>query len=809
MTTGDFERAVALHAEGKIAEAERLCRAILLQENEHPRALHLLGVIRFSAKEYKEGIALLERAVAANPDYAEAIFNLAAMLNDGGRREEALKHYGRVAELRPANIDAHRRYGALLMDFARYVEAEAAFRRVADLEPDDIAAAINLSTLALAQGRADDAATHARRAVALAPDDMDIRLRLARALAESGALDEAEAACRVVLERDSTEASAFFNLGRIQQGRGETAGAVENFRTAVRLSPGSVDYRRTLHAALLYADDDSSIRNAADPEWSEFPGAAVAAVLPFQNVSDPSRRLRIGFLSSDFRSHPVGRNLQMLATHRDRGRFEWFLYAHSRKSDTMTDWFRKEADQWRPVSDLSDEQVAALIREDGIDVMVYLAGRFDYNRPQVAAWRPAPVQISFHDPATSGLAAMDYLIADPVLAPRRSEERFTERLLRLPSYYTHAPIGFAADAGALPAAKNGFITFASFNNPAKVSNDVLRLWAAVLAAVPTSRLMLKYKQAYGQPSVQKRVRSVMEEAGIAADRVALHSADDYAVDHIALYRNVDIALDTFPFTGSTTTFEALWMGVPVITLKGSTMVGRWSASILHTLKLDELVAGTRDDFIAIAARLAGDTDRLARLRAELRPRVAASPLCNGRLRGRQIERLLRAAWGRWCKGRQPKPEAPAFSMAADTDYFAKLQKLVSAGSVTIQSDPAILNSMNSPIYVEADVTSWAMGAIALFGGLWWGIGIWAGAAGAALCLAGYATIGRRMMRQKIAGRIRNKVLTDIELWRRLWRYGGVSLVDTRSGRTAAAPADSWIRLVEEALTAKAGTPPAG
>jgi predicted O-linked N-acetylglucosamine transferase (SPINDLY family) len=365
---------------------------------------------------------------------------------------------------------------------------------------------------------------------------------------------------------------------------------------------------------------------------------------------DPERRLRIGYVSSDFVDHPIVRNLGPVLAHRNRERFEVVCYAETPRPDAETDRMRTVADRWRETVGHSDDEVAAQIAADGIDVLVCLASRLDKGRPLVAAYRAAPVQVSFHDPGTSGLTAMDYLIADPVLVPRRpvdpaQAERFSERVVRLPSFYIHAPLG-GPEVGALPAKTNGYVTFGSFNNPAKVNDEVLAVWGEVLRAVPTARLRLKFKNWFGNEGLRERVRRGLGDTGA---RVEFVGDEAGRAEHLSLYNDVDVALDPFPFTGSTTTFEALWMGVPVVTLAGSAMAGRWSASMLHALKLDALVAGTRAEYVTVASGLAGDLERLAGLRAGLRGRVAASALCNGPARARQVERLYRALWRRWCK----------------------------------------------------------------------------------------------------------------------------------------------------------------
>ena len=353
-------------------------------------------------------------------------------------------------------------------------------------------------------------------------------------------------------------------------------------------------------------------------------------------------------MSSDFRYHPVGRNIVPLIGCHDRSKFEIYLYGNVLRPDSVTEWFKSTADAWRSIVGVTDQAAAEMIRHDEIDILVLLAGRFDDNRPLIAAYRAAPVQVSFHDPVTSGLKAMDYLFTDHGLSPRDTKEQFTERLVHLPTFYVHPPSINKPDVGLLPAREKGYVTFGSFNNPSKVNEKVVALWARVLHAVPGSRLTMKYQNIFENESLRRRFLSLFLAHGIEAQRLDLVSASDTGEQHMARYAAIDIALDTFPFTGSTTTFEALWMGVPVITLLGDHMVARWSGAILKKLHLDELIANTEAEYVEIVQGLAQNLDHLESLRAGLRERVAKSPLCDEKRRARQIERAYRWMWAKWC-----------------------------------------------------------------------------------------------------------------------------------------------------------------
>jgi len=317
------------------------------------------------------------------------------------------------------------------------------------------------------------------------------------------------------------------------------------------------------------------------------------------------------------------------------------------RPDRVSDMFKSAADGWTDVRGLTDGEIAERIAGDGIDILVMLAGRFDDNRAFLAAERAAPIQVSYHDVATSGLNEMDALLTDEVLSPPDGTEQFTERLVRLPAYYQYLTPDGLPDVASPPATFAGRVTFGSFNKPEKMTDQVVALWAEVLDAVPGARLALKYKNHYGDPETERYWRGRFGDHGVGDDRLVLLSGDDKRADHLWLYGQIDIALDPFPFNGATTTFEALAMGVPVVALKGTRFAGRVAASILHQAKCDELAADTPTDYVAIARDLAGDIDHLADLRAKLRGRLRASALCDGPAYARTVEAAYRGLWRDW------------------------------------------------------------------------------------------------------------------------------------------------------------------
>ena len=676
-----LERGLTAQRAGRVADAEAAYRSILALDRRNADALHLLGILTTQRGDVQAGIDLIQRAVAASPkvlifhnnlgnafavakdfaraatayrravqlapNYAEGHANLGtalAELKDYAGAEAACR---RALALTPGYVPALKTLATILAEHRRFDEAEACIRKILDASAADVPALVNLGKVLRAQGRFADAEPYFRRAIAIQANAATALIELGGVRVELGDFDDAREILERALQIEPENPVALSTLAQVKWLQADFAAAARLQDRAIALRPDDMlVWRQRLLTTVYDPALDSAARRATHCAFAQAMEQRVVKALPPPSIErDPARRLRVGWLSSDFRyGHPVSRNLGPLFEHRDRSRFEFICYTETIPAPNTRSWSPDSAEGWRQTAGLSDEQVARQIRGDGVDVMIYLAGRFDRNRPQVAAWRPAPIQVSFHDPATSGLAAMDYLIADRVLVPRHGEEWFSERVLALPSFYVHAPID-GQQIGPLPLARNGRVTFGSFNNPIKMNDEVLAAWGNVLRAVPTARLKLKYRNWFDGAALRDRVRRGL---GDAADRLDLVGEETAPREHLNLYNEVDIALDPFPFTGSTTTFEALSMGVPVVTLGGTGMVGRWGASILRALKLDDLVAPTPADYIAIARGLAEDPKHLAALRASLPSRVASSRLCDGGRYARDFERLLRAMWRRWC-----------------------------------------------------------------------------------------------------------------------------------------------------------------
>jgi len=613
-----FQAAYEHFLAGRLREAEHACRQALQADPRHVDSLHLLGAIAGRAGHPQASLTLFDQTLALSPEFAEAHCNRGAALAVLGRMDEAEEAVRRSLALKPDYAEAWFGLGNLRAVQGAEDDAIEAFRQALKLQPDNAQAWTNMGISLQRQGKLDEAVAAYERARAILPGVALIHYNLAIALLIQGRTDEAAAGCR----------------------------------RAVELDPRYVLAHSNLVTCMTYqAGNSAADLLAAHRAWDWAHSEALKPPSPvYPNGRDPERRLKIGYVSGDFHAHPVGWLLTNVLPAHDKTQVEVFCYANDPLTDGVTERLKAAADHWRDVAGLTDEALAALVRQDGIDILVDLSGHTDKNRLLTFARRPAPVQASWLGyPGTTGLLAMDYLIMDAVTAPAGAEAWCAEALVRLP----HGRFCYAPPADAPPVAERaqGPVTFGSFNNLAKVGPDVVRLWARVLAAVPQSRLVLKWK-ALSQVSVRERLTAAFAAEGIGADRLELRGQSPHA-DMLAQYGDIDIALDPFPYSGGMTSAEALWMGVPVVTFPQDRIASRQTVAFLTELGLTDLAAASEDDYVRIAAGLAADPERRADLRRTLRPRMAASPLTDGAQFTPDLEAAYRRMWRRWCAGEAP------------------------------------------------------------------------------------------------------------------------------------------------------------
>jgi predicted O-linked N-acetylglucosamine transferase (SPINDLY family) len=601
------------HQAGRLTEAEQLYRQVLALQPDHVGALHYLAATAHQHGQNDVALDLIRQVLALRPDYPDAHGLLGLVFRAQGQLREAAAEQRTAIALDPNYAEAYSNLGNALRDNGQFHEAIAACRQAIALRPSFAEAYINLGNALRSMGQLDEAVVAYRQAIALNPDFHEAHNNLGNALADMGRLDEALAA----------------------------------YRRAVSLAPGCASTDSNLIYTLHFhpAYDGRAIadelrrwnRQHAEPLRESFRS--------HPNDRNPDRPLRIGYVSPDFCHHVVGRNLLPLFLQHDRRQFQITCYSNAPRPDALTSQLRQNVDSWRDIIGLSDEQAARQIRADRIDILVDLTLHMANNRLLVFARKPAPVQVTYLAYcASSGMSAMDYRFSDPYLDPPDTDlSCYSEKTIRLESTYWCYQPSPAPSPLAAPMLSNGFATFGCLNNFAKVSPAALDLWAGILAATPRSRIIIHASPGAHVEDAARR----MEQAGVAQSRLRFVGKQTWTA-YLQTYRQIDIALDPFPYGGGITTCDALWMGVPVVSLSGETAVGRGGRSILSNLGLQELIALSQEQYRQIAIDLARNVDRIELLRQGMRARMLASPLMDAPKFARSIEAAYRQMWRTWC-----------------------------------------------------------------------------------------------------------------------------------------------------------------
>ncbi len=607
-----------------------------------------LGDLLRDKGEFAEAKRCYESAVRLQPGFAEAQLNLGLMRLAAGDVPGAVVAAEASVRLRPDWPEAHNNLGNALKAAGDLQRALQCYKQALTLRPDFPAAENNLGIALLAVGRRDEAIVTFESLLVRHVDHAEARVNLADALRESGRVTEAEQQYREALQHDQKDVVALWNLGNLcwQQGRHAEAAGWYGHAHAIRPSDAG------LHSNLLYARlYDFSLQPAQQlaqhREYSQAHEAPLIALrLPHRNDPNPNRKLRIGYISADFRIHPVAHFLLPILANHDKTRVNVTAYANQREEDELTRQIKACVDSWVPCLQRDDDALAERIRQDSIDILIDLSGHTAGNRLAVFARRPAPVQITYLSyPGTTGLDAMDYRLTDAIADPPGAESGYSEALLRLPDSlccYQPAPYMPALESAA--HVRNGYVTLASFNNYNKLTDECLVLWARILAALPTARMLFA---AMPEGGARAELKSRMAQLGVTPDRLTLLGKLP-GPEFVRAMQQADIALDPFPLTGGTTTMETMWMGLPTVVLAGDRFISRVGASFLTTAGMPELIAHTQDEYLQVVVELAGTPDRLETYRNTLRERLQRSPLLDAARFTSGLESTLREVWSRWC-----------------------------------------------------------------------------------------------------------------------------------------------------------------
>ncbi len=605
----------ALEDAGQPADAEACYRQALELCPGLARAALNIGNALSAQGKTQEAVIRYQEALRLEPGYGAAHANLGKLYLGQGRYQQAADHYAAAIQALPHSADALVGLGCALEELQRHAEALEVYHRALAIQPDFAGAKLNLGRTLILLGQPEAAVDYLEEARIGMPDNGLVYALLGQALGNLCLTQQAVACQRRALELKAPKEALLahillFNLNHLAD------------CTPEELFAAHQDYAQRYCSALY----------PQNPQYG--------------NILDPERRLKIGYVSGDFREHPVSRFIEPVLAHHDPACFEVHAFYNHPLHDEVTAQLKKLVAGWHPIWNQDDAAVVDLVRSLGIDILIDLAGHTENPRLFVFARKPAPVQATWLGYlGTTGLATMDYRICDAYTDPPGLTERFhTEKLARLPEcQWCHVPYAHLPPVGKLPLARNGYLTLGSFNKATKLNDQVLALWAEILNAIPKSRLIMA---SVPPGRAEEYFAAILENAGVARDRFAFMPRMAYR-DYLASITTVDIALDPFPYNGGTTTLDTLVMGVPLVTLAGDHSIARGGVSLLSNLGLTELIAATPQEYVAIVQRLAANPARLAALRGSLRERVLASPLMDGARFTRHLETLYRQMWRGW------------------------------------------------------------------------------------------------------------------------------------------------------------------
>ena len=631
-----------LFAEGRYAELETAARAAIARQPQHGGLWKALGVALAAQGRAAESLAAKKQAVALLPGDAEAQANLGNALAQAGDAEAALHAFREAARLEPASVATWRALARAQQKLHRHAEAETSWRRLLELQPDSAEAHNELGTVLREQHRMPEAAACYRRALELQPALAAAENNLANTLADLGQVAQAEAAYRRALQHHPGSGEIHSNLGNLLKDQGRLREAADCYRQALVLAP---DFPGAHSNLLLALNHDAALPIAEAVTEARRFGTLLQRRAGGPLARRPERRdgaLRVGLVSGDLRSHPVGYFLESWLPHVDRRRVLLAAYPTVAREDALTARLRPHFAHWRCIAGLSDEAAARTIHADGIDVLVDLSGHTAYNALPVFAWKPAPVQASWLGYfATTGLPTIDWLLADAASVPPEHHCHFTERVWTLPgTRLCFAPPEHAPAVTPPPLLRGAAPTFGCFQSLGKVGDEVLHLWSAILRRLPQAGRRLPNK-ARGDAAARARRAARGRRPRHAPERVRMEGLMPRAA-YLAAHAEVDLLLDTFPYPGGTTTCESLWMGVPTLALEGDRMLARQGSALLQAAGLHDWVARSGEEYEEKAVAFASDPASLQALRAGLRGQVRRSPLFDGRL---FAERLTQAFVG--------------------------------------------------------------------------------------------------------------------------------------------------------------------
>jgi protein O-GlcNAc transferase len=641
----ELSHLVALFNSGRYVETEDQTRLLIERDSESGFLWKILGASLQA--QGKHILPVLQKAADLLRNDAEAFFNLGFALQELGQLENAAASYRQALKIKPDIAKTHLNLGNVLYHMGQSDNAVASYLRALEIEPDFAEAHFNLGNVLYHMGQSDNAVASYLRALEIEPDYAEAHCNLGNILLELGQIGNAMASCRRALDINPDFTLAHDSLGNILLELGQIDNAVASYRRALDINP---DFTLA-HDGLLFALNYSIHHTHANyleqaRKYGQIVAGKVGAPFSTWQCTAQPVRLRVGLVSGDLRIHSVGHFLESLLTHIDDTRIELIAYPTCQDQDELTARIRPYFSGWKPLGgERHHEENARLVHADGVHILIDLSGHTKHNCLPMFAWKPAPVQVTWLGlPATTGVAEIDYVLGDPWAIPAEYENQFSEAIWRMPESYVCLTVpSLSVNIVLPPALATGQMTFGSFNNLTKMNDRVVEVWARILQSVPNSKLLLKARQ-LGDAAICEQTLRRFADNGIAPEQLQLGGPLTSREEHLAAYSKVDIALDTFPYPGVTTSIEALWMGVPVLSLKGDNFLSCTAVSIAHNAGLADWIAADEDEYVAKAIAFASDPLRLSTLRANLRDQVLVSPLFDAPRFARNFEDAL---WGMW------------------------------------------------------------------------------------------------------------------------------------------------------------------
>jgi len=681
----DIKSALKFFLNGKLKQARDICQKVYRENAGNTEAAYLLGIIEdtdgnheraieflgkavkdqpASAKyHYSLGIAYknlslsdeakasFEKSIKLNPSFAEAHLNLGNILNGLGRPDEAIQNYLRAIQIKPGLAAAHSNLGSAYIKTGELNKGIASYKKFLKLRPDHVEILCRLGETYRIKGRYPEAIGIFKRVLAVKPDHARAYFDLGNVYFDSLSLGMAVSAFQNALSINPEYYEAHYNLGNTYISLGQADEAIIHLRKALSIKPNYLEAHSNLLLLLNYQTDVSQeyiYKEALNWQDGQTKNRSLKEFV-HTHTFKKNHKLKIGYVSPDFRNHPVSSLFEPFLKARKRDLFEVFCYSNVKKPDEITERIKMEADHWSSIAEKKAEDAADEIRRNEIDILVDLAGHTADHSLQVFMNKPAPIQVSWLGyPNTTGLEAMDYRFTDQVADPAGKVDPFySEELIRLKyGFFCYQPQDSAPEVRVLPCLEQGYVTFGSFNNLTKITPAVVKAWSAILKQADTARLLLK-SMFLADKATRAGYLQLFADEGIPEERLELVPMLQKKEDHLKLYGRIDIGLDPFPYNGTTTTCEAMWMGVPVITMLGDRHSGRVGAGIMHRTRLLELIAENEQEYVDKAVSLAKDTDRLSALRSGMRNRMLQSPLCNIKKFTGSVEEAYLTMWKKY------------------------------------------------------------------------------------------------------------------------------------------------------------------